>query len=261
MKPSAIVIFACLIASVQFSCGGKESSEKGETETASLDNIAKTSDPDAKGGNTCLLDYSEKLDQLFPVQLAADFTKLPAAEAKADYSKVMKNPSYHSIKYAWKSDRKRSLKELGIDMEVAVDNKLELHGIRAMSLNGFKMSYRVPTEKELKESERALDAAFEGKSGNKDINEKLKKLDEMKVDKKTQKSAAADIGDALAKVTKAYRDVSGIGEAASWNSVEKRLYVLDNGVEISLSVDLSDEDVVNREKAIALMRQVLAKCD
>lgn len=256
MKLTRIIVVLSLASFCQFSCGGSSSDE---SQKASLSKMS--SDPQAKGGNTCLLSYADKLDQLLTLKMAADFAGLPAESAKVKYFKAMKNTANHDVKYLWKSERKRNMKDVGIDMEVPADNMLQLNGIKERSLESFKMTHRAPTEDELKQQGKVIQDAFDKKSNNKKINEQVEKLDEMKIDKGTQKSVAKGMSSVFSKVTQAYKDVPGIGEAASWNSVERRLYVLDNGVEISVSVDLSDTDEENRGKAVTLIKQILSKCD
>lgn len=238
-------------------CGGGSE----QTKIADAAESSKVVDPEAKGGNTCLLAYSDKLDQLLTLQQAADFTQLPTGSAKADYSRIMKNPAYHSIKYSWESDRKRNMKELGVNVDVPVKNMVELHGIKESSLKNFQFSHRKPTEEQLKQRDEQLDKAFSGKSENKSVNEKLEKLDKMGVDQKTQKAAVSSMSGTFTKVALAYEDVPGLADAAAWNGVSRCLYALDNGVELSLTVDLSDDDKVNKEKAIELMKQLLNNCN
>lgn len=243
-----------------FSCSGNKD-DKPKEDTVFLRTEVKNADPNAQGGDSCLLGYADKLDKLLPLNAAATFTQLSANTAKVAYSKVMKNREYHSIKYSWVGDRKRNMKDMGINMELPVKNQIELHGVKKNTLAKFKMSHRAPTVEELKQRDKAVNDAFDGKSGNKGINEKVEKLDRMKVDKSAQKGVAQNLGDMFEKVAMAYEDVQGLADAASWNSFERRLYVLDNGVEISLTVDLSADEAVNREKAIYILKQLLLKCD
>jgi hypothetical protein len=260
MKATVTTMQVILGALFVFSCGGN-AGDKPKQDDVSQSTELKNTDPDAKGGNTCLLGYSDKLDQLLTLDGAASFTQLPANAAKVTYSKVMENTAYHSIKYSWIGDRKRSMKDMGMDMVLPVKNQIELHAIKENTLTQFKTSHRAPTAEQLKQRDKAVNDAFDGKSGNAKIDEKVDKLDKMKVDKATQKGVAQNLGNVFAKVAMAYEDVSGLGDAASWNSFERRLYVLDNGVEISLTVDLSADEAINKEKAIFILNQLLSKCN
>lgn len=255
MKFSIHTFFSLLVLCSLISCSGKS----GETVAESAEHV-ETVDLDAIGQNDCLLGYVSSLDKLLTLELAANLIDQPSAEAKTSYSTVMKNSAYHSIKYSWKSDRIKNMKDLGIKMDIPADNLVILHGIRPMSHNQFKSSYRVPTNEELSHSEKAIDDALEGKSNNQKINEQVDKLDKMNIDKQTQKSNAKKVGGIVAKVAQAYQDVEGIGDAASWNSVENRLYVLDKGVEISVTVEISNDEKENKAKSITLVQQLLSIC-
>ncbi|TDE18018.1 hypothetical protein [Dyadobacter psychrotolerans] len=258
MKSTLTTIQVILSALFVFSCGGSASDKPKDV---AVSEIKESENMDSKGGNTCLLGYSDKLDQLLTLDAAAGFTALPANAAKVSYSKVMKNTASHSIKYSWIGDRKRSMKDAGMDMVLPVKEQIELHGIKEKTLTEFKASHRAPTNEEIRKRDKAVNDALDGKSGKKEINENLEKLDKMKVDKSTQKGVAQNMGNVFAKVAMAYEDVAGLGDAASWNSFERRLYVLDNGVEISLSVDLSADESVNKKKAVLILTQLLSKCD
>ena len=153
------------------------------------------------------------------------------------------------------------MKHMGIDMVLPVKNQIEVHGIKGNTIAAFKTSHRVPTAEELKKRDKAVSDALDGKSGSNEVNDKVEKLDKMNVDKSTQKGVAQNMGNVFAKVAMAYEDVAGLGDAASWNSFERRLYVIDNGVEIAVSVDLSYDESVNKEKAIAILKNLLKVCD
>lgn len=260
MKATLTVIQIILGALFVISCGGN-ATDKPKGGTVSESKESENANPDVKGGNTCLLGYADKLDQLLTLEAAASFTELPASAAKVSYSKVMKNSAHHDIKYSWVGDRKRNMKDMGIDMVLPVKNQIELHGIKGNTIAAFKTSHRVPTAEDLEKRDKALNDALDGKSGNKEINEKVETLDKMNIDKSTQKGVAQTMGNVFTKVAMAYEDVTGLGDAASWNSFERRLYVIDNGVEFSISVDLSNDEAVNKEKALAMMKKLLTICD
>jgi hypothetical protein len=256
--PKATISLSFSVLSL-LSCGG--ASRDGGQQATSGGKNTNAAAPDAKIENTCLLGFADKLDKLLTIELAAEAAQLPASEAKVNYFTALKNPTSHSVKYIWKSDRTRSMEDFGMTGKVPVSDVIELHGIGKKSLSEFKRSRRPPTEEELKQMDKAFDDALDKKSGNKKIDEKVNQLDEIKFDKSTQKSVTGKMGGMFAKIGAAYRDVGGLGDAASWNAIEHRLYVLDKGVEISLTVELTSEESVNQEKAIALVKALLLKCN
>lgn len=242
----------CMMAS----CGG--GSKKSDLTSATEQ---RTLDPEAKGGNTCLLGYMEKLDALLTDPIVSEFTGVSVATMKKDYYKVMKNPEWHSLQFSWESDRKQKVKVANMTIEVPDKNVIELHGIKPMSKKYFLMSYRVPTEEQLKHVDKAMDDAFSKKTDNKEINEAVDNLDKMGIDQKTQKSIGNEISGITKQVAQAYSEVRGMGDAASWNSFENRLYVLDNGVALAVTVKLSDDTNDNKARALELAKKLLSACD
>jgi hypothetical protein len=208
-------------------------------------------------GNSCLPAYKEKLDGLLTLEKAAATAGRPKEAAKQKYSRVMKNPSYHSAQYVWKSGREQTLTVLGKPRLVPVNDLVELHGLKEVTLDYFKKSHRAPTQEQLDASKRQVDKAIDGKSDNAKVNAQVKKLDELKVDKETQKSTASELNSVFAQAAQSYSDVTGVGQAAAWNAFENRLYVFDSGIELALTVNVSNDGAVNKQKAITLARELI----
>ena len=51
--------------------------------------------------------------------------------------------------------------------------------------------------------------------------------------------------------------VTGVGESAYWNTKKNHLEVYYNGVSFTLQVDISNDDNLNKEKTIALAKQIV----
>jgi hypothetical protein len=234
-----------------FSCGSNASSDLEGPDVESSGIVP---------GANCLIGYADKLDELLTLDIAAEVAALPEDGAETNYNRVMKKTEYHSVAYMWKSDRKRTINVGGHSMEVPKSNRVELNGIKNIKREHFDMSRRKATDEDLAKMNKMIDNALEGKSDNKKINERLKKLDDMGVDKQTQKQATGAMTGMIGQVAKAYSPVAGIGEAASWNSVENSLYVYTGGVELAVTVDLSEDEQVNKNKAIGLMKTLMARC-
>lgn len=248
MMKNLVLIFS---VGMFISCGANHSTES-----------EKESDPLIKGlvSADCLSDYAEKLDELLTVDLAAEVAGAPKDEAGKKYSKIMKSPDYHSVTYEWKSDRIKTVNAAGFSVDVPEKNVVELKGIKKMKREYFDLSRRKVTDEQTDAMNREIDKALEGKSGNEKINERLKKLDELGVDKETQKQMTGAMTGMFAEVAKAYAPVEGVGEAASWNSVENCLYVFNNGVEMAVIVNISADESVNKDKAVLLMRKLMEHC-
>lgn len=248
MKNSLPAIVTWLSLSI-FACSKGESSDSKEQ--AARQEVASPS---------CLLSFKEKLDGLLTLERAAAVVGKPAGEAREKYNRVMKNPSYHSLQYKWPSGRQKTLDVMGQSVTIPASDIVELHGLKEVKLDYFQQSHRPPTQEQLDASKTEIDKAIDGKSDNEKVNENLKKLDEMKVSKEAQKSTAGALGSAFAEVAKSYSNVAGIGEAAAWNSFENRLYIYENGVEFSVTVDVSADGEVNKTKAMELGK-MLVKCE
>lgn len=253
------LIAGSAVCMVWLSCGGEK--KEGKDAESLLQSVTENVDPNAKGGNTCLLAYSDKLDELLTLEMASELSGLPADAAEKDYSRVMKNPEYHSCGYGWKGKR---VKKIEISKRHTIDapikDMVKIEGLKPVSLEYFKKSRTAPTDKDLADMDKTIDNALDKETGNKKLEDAKDKLDELGVSKETQKNVAGQMGGMFKEIAKAYSDVSGLGDAAAWNSIEKRLYVLDDGVELSVSVDLSDDAEADKGKAIELARKLLAKC-
>jgi len=61
-------------------------------------------------------------------------------------------------------------------------------------------------------------------------------------------------------VSKGYRTVEGLGDAAVWNVVTNELYVLQNGVKFEIRTDIANDTEKNKSVAVKLAEIVLNKC-
>lgn len=239
-----------LLLTVSVSITACTKSESANSESSSKNAIeGKTA--------SCLLAYKDRLNSLLPLEKAAAVAGKSKDEAKQNYNRVMKNSDYHSMQYSWKSGRKKMMSILGSERLLPVNDLVELHGMKEVTLDYFKNSHRAPTEEQLAASQKQLDKAIDGKSDNAKVNAEVKKLDEMKLSKETQKSTAGSLNSVFAEVARSYSDVPGLGQAAAWNSFENRLYIFDKGVELAVTVDVSSDGEVNKKKAIELGEALL----
>lgn len=230
-----------------------ESGDEASTETI------KNVDQDASGGNTCLLAYQEKYDQLIEeadVLLVTGFSR-EVMTAKSNV--VLKNPAHHSFEYRFKNGRIG--KVIGLDLETELPDKVIVSSITPMSLKSFKDSYRVITEDEIAKAKDALDDIADGKSNNPDAQAAVQKAKEHNVSSESLKKVGGGIMNVMKEVSKANTDVSGLGDAAVWNTVTNDLYLLQNGVKVEITANVSNDTERNRAVAIELAEKILAKCD
>lgn len=72
-----------------------------------------------------------------------------------------------------------------------------------------------------------------------------------------------EMGRSFAGASISYEPVEGVGTRARWGGLgsERELRVLDGDTEFAVTVVVSDDEATNRELAIALARDLLARCD
>lgn len=264
MKKHITVFSFILLVTVGISCR----SDKGKTTNNGIDvdlddAISKAegrraADPDAKGGNTCLLSYLEKYDQLLTEDMALSTTGFDKTKLELKYTKALKNPEYHSVSYRFKNKRKAFVEQIGMIMEVP--DFVVLNSIKAMSLNHFRDTYRAVTQQETAIANKQIDDVVEGKSTEKDANDQMKELEKMGVDKKTTKSVTDVMKGTFANVAKSYVAVDDLGDAATWNTFANTLNVIANGVHFELHVEISSENSENKKVATEIANKILAVC-
>lgn len=206
----------------------------------------------------CLLQYAQKYDQALTAAMVLEATGFSAEKMDTNYSRVMKNPAYHSILYRFKNGRVAMVRQLNREMEVP--DVVQLSGLAKMTDAQFRNSYRALTEQEDKAANQAVEKLSSGETGNDKINESIKKLEENGVDKKEVKKAAGTLTDTFKEIAAAYEPVSGVADQACWNHVTQSLVLLSNGVKMELRVDVSNDNIKNKSIALSLAQKILAQC-
>ena len=105
-----------------------------------------------------------------------------------------------------------------------------------------------------------MNDATEGKSGDAEADAAVKKAEELNVSKEQVKKTGGKILDVIEEVSKGYRVVENLGDAARWNVVSNELIVLQNGVQFIILCDVNDDNETNKSVAIKLAEIVLNKC-
>jgi hypothetical protein len=242
MKISPL-LYAGIVIATGIGCSSGSESTTPSVEAAAERAAAAAPQADDTDANACLLAYRTKYDELLTLEMAAQAAGLPAAQAKTEYSRVMKNPQYHEVQYAWPSTRVRTIAVGGRSMDVPRDNVVGLGGMRAMNAGHFRNAYRAVTTDEKAALDREIEAS-----------------EEKGLETEQQKAIAKGLTGVIAEITKAYRDVGGVGELAAFNTIEAKLYVLDRGVSFAVLADVSDDADANQKVAVDLARQMLSAC-
>jgi len=248
-------LFSSLLILALYSCTG--SAQDPQTANKS----GKTTAPAPSADPTCLLNYAGKYDQVLTLNEAAKLLGKETSNAEVKSSKVLKDTRFHEIKYLWKTDRIVEVSGLKIPDK----DRIGVTGIYKNTMENFKRNYSQRTEQEVAELQQKLntqlDKSFDSKSDNKKIEESKERMNEAGVSNKQGKAIAKNLGGGLTASLTAYSEVTGLGDAASWNSKDKNLYVLSNGVEFRVGINLGEDDVLNKAKAIEAAKLILQKCN
>lgn len=246
-------LFTFLLALSVVSCGSNNNAD------ATSDTVVANASPAA---GSCLLDYADKLDQLLTTTEAANYASKPVNESEVQYNKIMKNTAYHDCQYKWKPSGRITIIN---GLEIPQSDIISIGCIAPMDMQVFQRDYTVKTKTQTdameQQMDEQMDKALDKKSGNDNVDEAVDKLEEKGVSKKTTKTVTGAIGSAFAQVMQAYTPVDGLADAASWNTHTNTLYVLGGGAKFEVGVNVNDDTNVNKELAIRIAKDMLAKCN
>ncbi|MBX9449752.1 MAG: hypothetical protein KL787_08570 [Taibaiella sp.] len=259
MKTIKIAVATAVLCLTLCSCGHNDK-KKQNGNGINIDAVTNSTsrDPNAKGDNKCLLDYQSKYDALVSeedILLTTGFSK-DVMETK--YNKVLKNPENHEFVYKFENGRMGKIP--GIKSEMAVPDLVAIRSIKPMSLTTFNQSYQAATDAQMQAANDALNDIADGNSGDADADEAMKKAKEQNISKDEIKKTGGALTDAFKEVSKGYRMVEGLGDAAVWNVVTHELHVLQNGVKFEIRTDISNDTEKNKSVAVKLAEIVLNKC-
>ncbi|MDR7129772.1 hypothetical protein J2X69_002118 [Algoriphagus sp. 4150] len=245
------------------SCGGESEQKSGKTGGIDMEGALskiesrRKADPNASGGNKCLLGYADRFDELLTEAEVLEATGFSTDVMEVKYSKTISDVAFHGLNYQFDNKRERTI--AGYTMPFK-DN-VQLQRIKPMSLTQFKNEYRAITEEEDQAVKGIIDDVADGNVSGADAKEAKDQLDASGVDKETAKDAMGSLAEAFKEISKGYRNVDGLGDAAVWNLAEKSLTVLDNGVQFEVQVDAKSSPDEDKAIAIALAKKILNKCN
>lgn len=260
MKLNYVLIIGFLMI---ISCSDKNNSTSnpGEIDLESAIENAESrrkADPNASGGNKCLLDFQSKYDQLLSEQDILTATGFSKDLMEIKYQKVLKNPEYHEMVYNFKNKRVSYIPQ--IKMKAEIKDAISVRSIKPMSLTQFENSYKAISEEEMQVARDMVDDVTEGNSGEADAEAAMQKAKEQNISNEQIKETSNVMMDAFKKVSEGYRVVDGLGDAARWNIVTNELTVLQNGVQFQIMSDVSNDLEKNKSVAIDLAKKILDKC-
>ena len=246
-----------------FSCSGKSGSKSNsddinlEDAIQNAENRRKT-DPNASGGNKCLLEYQNKYDQLISEAEVLSATGFAKQTLEAEYKKTLDNPEYHSFKFTFANGRLKKFPFL--KQKIAAPDNIAIQSIKAISLAAFENSNKVISDEETEATKVVLKDVTEGNSGDAKADATAKKAQELNVSTEEINKTGGDMLDTFKNISKGYSVVNDLGEAARWNTVTSELSVLENGVQFVIWCDVNDDTEKNKSVAIVLAKIILNKC-
>jgi hypothetical protein len=235
----ALVLLATLSCSSKSDKSNVANTQETKGETASFD-------PE------CLYAYMSKYDQLLPLESIKNHYSGDMTTAELNYQKSG-NPAMDKCLYVWKSDRIRKVDMMGVKMSVPEENEI---GVKWLGSDLF-MIKGLATPKENFEQ-------FYRNVSQEEANAALAKAEKIAQEKEglttEQAQTAVKMGKGLAEGQQ-FEKVDGVGEAAAWVVKEKHLVVLVGDKTFQLVANVSANNDENKMLAIALAKEVLAKCN
>jgi len=183
---------------------------------------------------TSFADWTDRLDELLPLTVAATAVQLPPAQAETTYRAGL------TLEYRWPSDRIADYAGLSIP----VRNRLKLGVPRAGVTRAFFRSRFAPIDDTRRE---AIERGVERQATDRGLDE-----------------AGTDIAKALTgALSKRFptEDIEGIADDAVWELGDhgQTLHLLHNGSSVTLDVDISADPAINKAVAIELAKGLIAR--
>jgi hypothetical protein len=261
MKMKYLLIFCLFQGLMSCSENKKAKSASGEIDIeGAIENAEgrRKADPGASGGNKCLLGYQTGYDKILSGDEVCAITGFSKEVMETKSSTVLKNPEHHSFEYRFTNGRIQTIPQIG--QKLAMPDVIGISAIKAISLAAFESTYRVITDEEMKVAEGTLNDVTDGNTGTPDADAALAKAREKNMSKDQIKKTGGEMLDIIKDVSRGYRTIEGLGDAARWNTVSRELVVLQNGVQFMIHSNVSEDNEKNKSVAIELARIVLNKC-
>jgi hypothetical protein len=190
-------------------------------------------------------EFNGMLNELLTPEMAAAISGYDIAGVKEKYSQVLKDPSTHNLRYEWKKGRTRKIDIGNNGTLIPVPDFVEISWVKNTSLSKFKSDYRTPTPEELEKINAMMDKQMEGKVAEGKISQEHAGLG---------KGLAESLGKGVS-----FDPVANTGDYAVWNKKQKELKVFYNVLEFEITVELGDDETLNKEKSISLAKRIIAE--
>lgn len=258
-------VYTIILMTLLFiSCGRKDAEIKSNS-TIDLDAAIETAekrkqaDPNASGGNKCLLDFQSKISTILTESEVLSATGFSKDSMEMDLDENKKYPNRSLVIYRFENKRKQ--KSMGGNHYFEIKDMVKISNISPMSLMEFENSYRVPTEEEMNNAKQVLNDVVEGDIDDPNAKAAMEKADQANIDKEQIKKVGGELMGMFQKVAESYIPVENLGDKAVWNTHTNDLVVLKNGVKFEINTDVSAELEDNKQLAVKLAKLVLSKCN
>jgi hypothetical protein len=252
-----------ILTALMFSCGSKDS-ENITNSTIDLNDAIETAqkrkpaDPNASGGNKCLMDYQTKIASILSESEVINLTGFSSNNMKIDLRENEKYPNSNELKYLFRN--KRIGKVEGISYELELPDFVKISAIAPMSISDFEKQYRAVSEEEMNNAKQILDDAVEGDIDDAEAKAAMEKLEQSNIEKEQVKKVGRELMGLFQKVSESYVPIENMGDRAVWNTYTQELIVLKNGVKFEVQTEVSNESVENKKLALKIATLVLSKC-
>jgi hypothetical protein len=202
--------------------------------------------------NTCLLDYSTRINELISKEEIAQIFELDIDRIGTQLNQF-KNTSNSNYQVEWNDGRKLKMKS---GLELPLDNSVYIGYIKQVvdpktrqfsPFEAFQQMYRTRTEEEIRQMRTAL----------------KKKAEEEKINSETAESGGQILESAM-KVE--YEGITDLADAAVWRDYPEtsggggELIVLLGDHTFQVTVNASEAQDYNRQKAILIAERILKVC-
>ena len=241
MKLKLSVKFLAILAlGMLWSCGGSESGKSDSDES---------SDTEQKETSICVSDYKDKPDKLLTKAMVEAYANGKMIE------KAQNNILGVQVNYSWESDQKGMIE---LPNGIKIENNLNCEII----LKNIKLLEVADPKADFKQQFRNI----EGKEKEDLISKTKEKIDEKEDMSDDKKGMAKGFANMIGKTH--YEEVSGVGEMATWQTIDMKMVskstgtlIVQNGKErFELEVDMAESNEKSKSVAIELAKKILENC-
>lgn len=183
---------------------------------------------------------NSQLDQVLTLELAAKISGFEPEQATKEYENKAAQAFGKSDKpprecnYWWTNARTRTTTIGTNTIESAYIDKVGLSRFSSTTLERFKRNYSALTDAQKEAAAKQLQEESAAQGAKSEADKKV-----------------GETGSQLIATHQA-EELSGVGEAATWYPKTNELRVFYNGLTFAIAVDISDDNAVNKRKAIEL---------